>query len=415
MTVATLKDQLTRLADRGPIVDARFVVRRAIQIAAADEMLGDERVRHESRTPRELRLTATPGDRRARFRGLGVVAATLLIVAGGAGLFVLRSGVDSPSDGIATAPPTESLPTPPLDSASGPLLTTPVPAEVQPLVSISRAGWTITAFSGFRPVTTQSAPTQCPGCGAARLILAATGSPLGGALFTAWTVDGSYDLNQLDSPVLIGSIAGRATSRGADTSAAQNRMTIAWPLGVNRTAFVDASGLPDAQVIEMAAALTFESEVPAMPARPPGFDVVDPARPGRSVEAYLKFANGESEIELVATNAGVRGLLDWRHPGGHLLLREMQSRAVDGATVVIDQAPLGESPILALDAYWVAGGWGYTAVGHIFESEAEFLEVLTDLRLTDPSTFSAATAGLAPFQLDGFTSPTGWLMEAAQS
>ncbi|HWL41539.1 MAG TPA: hypothetical protein VNQ73_01250 [Ilumatobacter sp.] len=415
--MATLEDQLTRLAERGPVVDPRFVVRRAIQIAANDDddVLGEARTRRDA-PARHSRMLATPRPRRrSRSRLLSTAAATVLIVAGVAGVFYLRSGLESPAgDGTASAPPIESDPGRAVDPTNGPLLATPVPADVQPLVSVDRPGWTIAAFSGFQPVTAQRPSTECPGCGATRLILAADGAPVGGALFTAWTLGADHDPDQLDTPVTVGTIPGRAASRASGTPTAQNRMTIAWPVGPGRTAFVDASGLSNAQVIEMAAALTFESEVPAMPARPPGFHLVEPPTPGTVVEVVLNVTDGPRSIELYATNGGLHGLIDWRNPSGHLMFRELQPRVVDGVTVVVDQPPAGEQPIVALDADWIAGGWGYKAVGHMFDSQDEFLEVLGDLRLTDHATFSAATAGLTPFTIEGVT-PTAWQSETAGS
>jgi len=347
---------------------------------------------------------------------VGAAAATVLIVAGIAGVFYVRSGMESPaSEGTASAPPSELVPIPPVDPTDGPLLATPVPPDVQPLVSMSRPGWTIAGFSGFQPVTAQRPSARCPGCGATRLVLTADGSQFGGALFTAWTLEAYYDLDQLDTPVAIGAIPGRATSRGTGTPAAQSRMTIAWPLGPGRTAFVDASGLSDAQVIEMATALTFDSEIPVMPARPPGFQQIDTPGPSSVVEVHVNLTDGPRSVELYATNAGMHGLVDWRNPAGHLMFREMHPVVVDGVTVVVDLPPADEQPIVAMDADWITGGWGYKAVGYMFDSQAEFLEVLSELHLTDHATFAEATSGLTPFALNGFSSPTGWTSEVAGS
>lgn len=425
MTMATLEDQLTRLAERGPTVDSRFVVRRATQIAAdADPARDGGRSRrtpvHASgstfgpaggRAPRaslfHRSLRPSPG-RHRWVRPVSVAAAIALVAAGLAGLVHLRARTGSPPSPVASVPG-------PLDPVGGSLLTTPVPSDVQPLVSMARPGWTVDGFSGFQPVAPRGPSATCPGCGAQRLVLAADGPQPGGALFTAWTIAADYDLDRLDTPVSIGAVGGRANSRGSGTPTAENRMTIAWPLGPGRTAFVDATGMSDAQVIELATSLTFDADVPVMPARPPGFHLVDAPAAATAVEAFVSLTDGRHGIELIATNAGVSGLLDWRYPGGHLMYRATQPRQVDGAAVAVDLPPAGERPIVAQDVYWVAGGWGYTAVGHLFDSEADFLAALADLRLTDHATFSATTADLAPYPLDGFTSPTGWTSEAAGS
>jgi hypothetical protein len=415
--MTTLQEQLGRLSERGPVVDPPFVVRRAVQLASADVVSDRIPAGRSSLASRRLHVDA--GDpiieRRPqpRPRTFGMVAAAVVAVAGMAGVFYVRSGVESPTgDSLPTASSPESIPGTTVvgtlyPTTSGPLLTTPVPAKVPPWVSIARPGWTIETTTGFQPVAAQPASAACPGCGATRLVLAADGPLFSGPLFTAWTLDDDYDLNQLDSPVTIGAIAGRANSRAEGTPTALNRMTVAWPLGPGRTAFVDASGLPNEQVIEMATLLTFESAIPVMAAPPAGFRQIDAPVPGPTTEFYLTLTDGRSVIELSATNAGLHGLVDWRTPG-HVLFRELKPHVLDGTTIAFDAHPAEERPIVALDAYWVAGGWGYSIVGHIFNSEAEFFDVLSDLELTDAFSFNAATADAQTPILEGYSSSTGW-------
>jgi hypothetical protein len=96
------------------------------------------------------------------------------------------------------------------------------------------------------------------------------------------------------------------------------------------------------------------------------------------------------------------------------MFRPLLPVVVDGVTVVVDRPPTDEQPIVAMDANWVAGGWGYKAVGHLFASQDEFLQVLGELNLTDHATFAAATAGLTPYSIEGVV-PTAWPSESAGS
>jgi hypothetical protein len=411
--MTTLHEELTRLAERGPVVDPAFVVRRAVQLASDDVISERSAAGRGPFASRRLGVgNGDPLSQRRRPRTFGVAAAAVIVVAGIVGVFSVRSGLESPTGDSSPTQSAELLPDAtvqaPLDPATGALLTTPVPADVEPLVSIARLGWTIGSTTGFQPAPPPAASTACPGCGVTRLVLAADGPLFSGPLFTAWTIDADYDLNQLDSPVTIGAIPGRANSRPDGTPTALNRMTVAWPLGPGRTAFVDASGLPNEQVVEMAASLTFESTIPAMPARPAGFHEIDAPVPGTTTQISLNLTDGRSSIELYATNAGLQGLLDWRAPG-HVLFRELKPHVLDGATIAFDAHPAPERPIVALDAYWVVGGWGYLVVGHTFDSEAEFFDVLSDLQLTDAITFAAATADAQTIpQFEGMSSSTGW-------
>ncbi len=91
-----LENDLRRLAERGPIVDSRFVVRRAMQRVANDPTgTSDEHANAPgfTRLMLDRDLVETP---RQYSRILGLAAAAVLSVAGVAGIIYARSGVSSP-------------------------------------------------------------------------------------------------------------------------------------------------------------------------------------------------------------------------------------------------------------------------------------------------------------------------------
>lgn len=121
------------------------------------------------------------------------------------------------------------------------LLTTAVPSDVRPLISVDQAGWAVSGFSGFNPVAGTTPSATCAGCGATRLIVASDGPLFSGPIFTAWTLDDDYDVTQFDWPITIGTTPGRFSgSADGTTPAAKNRVRVVWPLSPGRTAFVEA-------------------------------------------------------------------------------------------------------------------------------------------------------------------------------
>lgn len=91
-----LENDLRRLAERGPVVDSRFVIRRAMQRASHEPSGGSaERVSGPG-TVRVLVNRDPIENRRHAPRFLGLAAAAVLSVAGVAGIFYARSGVSSP-------------------------------------------------------------------------------------------------------------------------------------------------------------------------------------------------------------------------------------------------------------------------------------------------------------------------------
>ncbi len=67
---------------------------------------------------------------------------------------------------------------------------------------------------------------------------------------------------------------------------------------------------------------------------------------------------------------------------------------------------LGSTESSALDQY----PSDLDHLGHVFDSEADFFDVLSDLQLADNTTFAAATANATTIDLEGlsFSSTTGW-------
>jgi len=324
------------------------------------------------------------------------IAAGALLVAGLGAVVVSNSGQE-PRAVLSTAGSVPESVTfnRSVDTTVGSLLTTAVPSTVQPLISIGQPGWTVENFTGFQ--STDAEPTaDCAGCGATRLIVAADGPLFGGPIFTAWTLEDSYDVAEFDWPVTIGSATGRFIgSVDGAVNAAQNRVRVVWPVGPGRTAFVDAAGFTNQQVFEMAATLTFESTVPTMAAPPAGFSVKSADRDaGPSQQMVLQFVNGDENIEVIASSAGLLGLLDWKSVAPNPMSAWVP-RDISGVTVAFDHSDANPSPrLLGLSASWVAGGLGYMVIGNVFSSEAEFLDVVASLQLTDSATFGVATANV---------------------
>ncbi len=335
--------------------------------------------------------------RRTRQHRTLSVAACVIAVAGFGALMVTNRGqeprtVVSPA---ATTSPASAVEAPP-DTTSGSLLTTAVPSAVRPLISVDQPGWAVSGFSGFNPVAGTTPSATCAGCGATRLIVAADGPLFSGPIFTAWSLDDNYDVTQFDWPVTIGTTPGRFIgSADGTTPAAMNRVRVVWPLSPARTAFVDAAGFTNEQVFAMAASLTFESAVPTMADPPAGFSVKpSPRDPGPTTQQMiLGLTNGDLNLEVIATSSGLQGLVDWKSIAPDPISAWVP-REVDGVTVAFDHSDPTPSPrLLGLSASWVVGGWGYMVIGNVFTSEAEFLDVVASLRLTDDATFAAATAG----------------------
>jgi hypothetical protein len=170
---------------------------------------------------------------------------------------------------------------------------------------------------------------------------------------------------------------------------------VVWPLSPGRTAFVDAAGFTNDEVFAMAASLSFESAVPAMADPPAGFSVKPaPRDPGPTTQQVIMgFTHGDVNLEIIATSSGLQGLIDWKSIAPNPMTSWVP-REIDGVTVAFDHSdPTPPPRLLGLSATWVAGGWGYMVLGNVFTSEAEFLDVVASLQLTDTARFAAATAG----------------------
>ena len=347
-------------------------------------------------------------------RTLGVAAALITVAGLGAALILTLNRGGDDSAPVATDVPTTTV-SAPADPAQRSLLSAPVPPGVQPMMVVDLEGWRVESYSAPRTIASAVPSATCAGCGASRLIIAADGPLFSGPVFTAWAINDDYDVNEFDWPVTIGATAGRFIgSQDGSIPASQNRVRAVWPLGPGRTAFVDANGFTNEQVFEMAATLTFDSAVPAMAQLPAGFsDVSTSSGAGFTEQFYNRFERGTTEvlgngspvIELIVSNGGIQGLLDWRNPGG-LFGSWGEARTIDGVTVILDREPdPNEPPILTISATWVVGDWNYTAIGHVFETEAEFLSAIASLKLTDESTYTSAIAAAPRGEL-GLLTPT---------
>jgi hypothetical protein len=351
---------------------------------------------------------------RSPHQTLSVAAALIIVVGLGAALVLTLGRGSDETVPVATATPTTAVAAP-ADQAGGSLLSTPVPAGVEPMVVVGRDDWTLEGYAGPRSIASIVPSATCAGCGATRLIVAANGPLFSGPVLTAWSINDDYDVNEFDWPVTIGASAGRFIgSQDGTIPAHRNRVRVVWPLSPGRTAFVDAYGFTNEQVFEMAATLTFDSSIPVMADLPVGFSVVStPTGAGFTEQIYNRFVGGPIDaeadgisvpvIELIVTNGGLQGLLDWRNPGG-LVGSWGEPRTIDGVTVLLDrETDPNEPPILTISATWVVGDWSYTAIGHVFQTEAEFLDVIASLKLTDEPTFANATSIAHTYEFETLT------------
>lgn len=377
----TLPDQLSRLAQRGPVADPRFVVRRALHDAAGDG-------------PPPYRMSHTQPTRpRRRPRRFLAIAVTVLVITGAAGLLAARDR--------RAAPATGSLPTatvdPPADSVPAPnaLLDTQLKADDRPLVMFDRPGWTVDTFYRATPVEPMVGSAACPGCGEARLVVAADGPLLAGGVFTAWVLTESYELiGQLDAPVTIwDGVAGGASTSPTGTPLDQSWTTLAWAIADGPgapIAIVDARGLPYDQVVAMAQALTFGQSI-ELPEVPAGMRVV--SRPEwtapRAQITFVAFTDADrwKGLQVLATNRGVQALFDWQYWAfGDLIGGDWETRTIGGTTVAFDWSD--ENGVEWGTAWWVAGEWAYRVDGPRFGAD-EFAAAIAELHLVDQATFDA--------------------------
>jgi hypothetical protein len=128
-----------------------------------------------------------------------------------------------------------------------------------------------------------------------------------------------------------------------------------------------------------------------MASPPSGFSVQAEAAPSGTMEVVgLKFVNGERIVRVYGTNLGMQGVFapeGPHNPMGSTFTR----RQVDGVPTAFFSQTEDAAPTAGVFVTWVAGGWGYTAAGWMFESNADFLDVLSSLQLTDAATFAAVT------------------------
>lgn len=347
----------------------------------------------------------TRGRTRPQRRWVAAAASVVLLAGGAVGIASLSS---RSNDVAPVTSPVEKQPTMP-DPSSGAALTTPVPADVQAMVLPSLPDWRVEATSGFAPVDTEPSPA-CPGCGGDRLVLVDEHG-VAGSVFTAWSVDFETDLSAFDNNVMVGNASGSITTSPSGTPLRDTRVTVAWPLGDGPgalTAYVDAKGFSVEQVVEWASLLSWEGTVPTLPARPAGLVAVD-APVAEPVVVYSTFTDGQRVVELYAINTGIHGLVaDWGSVG-QLLHWSTEPRIVDGVELAFDPPEsVEERPILAVTAMWTAGDWAYSAIGHVFDSEEDFLDIVRSLRLTDSASYAAATADAHPAVLPEWTTTTGW-------
>jgi len=341
-----------------------------------------------------------------------LIAASLVAIAGVGAALALTVGhgedVDVPK---ATVTPTTTVAVQATPIDGGSLLTTEVPAGTQPMMVLDRPDWALDGYAGAGPVHSAGPSATCAGCGVTRLIVAADGPLFSGPVFTAWILNDDYDITQFDAPVMIGATEGAFSGSDSSTPAAQNEVRVVWPIGPGRTAFVEAAGLSNEQVFAMAATLTFDTAVPILPNAPAGLSVVPtPSGVRLTTQIYDHFGSGTPYsdqygapgLELIVTDGGLQGLFDWRNPGRPLGWGV--PRTINGTTVLLDRDPdPNEPPILTIEATWNVGTWNFLAIGHVFATEAGFLDAVAGLRITDAASFAAAVDPVSTYSLSTLT------------
>lgn len=341
-------------------------------------------------------------------RHVALVAAAIGIVAGAGVLWAAGRGpapegsppaAESPAAGDASAPAADA-PVAAFDPTTGSPLTAAMPAGTPPLVVAD--GWAYSSYTGVQPYSADPPSAFCPGCGADRLMVAADGPLFSGPLFTAWVAPVAYEPADMDWPVTIGGVEGRFMgATDPPFPADENRVTAMWPVGNDRTAYVDAVGLSNDDVFALAAALDTSGDRPTM-TPPAGFHLVDAHRPDGASFWYgtlddpVRTSTGMIRtLQVYATDAGLQALVDWRYPTGRLLIEGWTPQEIDGTTVAFHDATADPESAGNASAIWIAGDWAYVVVGQRFTSGDDFAAALRSLHLADQATFGAATAGAA--------------------
>lgn len=327
-------------------------------------------------------------------RIMPLTAAAALVALGVGGLVAVNarddSAVTQPAPPPASSQPAPSDAQPAPATASGPLLSTALDTTAAPFVVVDQPGWQLTGAYGqvSAPLTGGfEGSTVFIGDGPqydAPLFAATVGETTGPSDMTEVTVPAASTLLELGEPIEIAGTTGSVTVTETDEDSGLDGpvLVLFWPLDDGHIARVNSVRLTIDEAVAMANQLTLVDGSLTM-TTPDGYRAVDTPTGGDRRHVSYRWANGDTELELIAENRGMASLL------GRLAGEVRTTRVVDGIEVAYRPQP--DRP----GEYWVdwqAGDWSYYVIASGFPDDDTFFAALSSLNLTDAATFEASGA-----------------------
>lgn len=344
----------------------------------------------------ELRPGIPARDRRL----IPLAAATVLLVAGVVGMILVSDDGPDPVDRLPAVEPDVQA-----AAVGGQLLSTPIERSDIPYIAIP--GATVTyAFSDESPGFDSGFERIGAFVGA--------GPTYDAALLAAFVVDDGPSVESdaetegrtpateiLESMFdRVGDDVGEGTSvvevdvagrRGAaevrqmdvESQLAGPIVTLYAPLDDGTMLLVNATRLTVDEVAAIASSVVTGADGTTL-ATPGGYTALDPA-PSYPETTYVEYQYDFEgrRVQVNASNRGTEGLL------GRMMTEVRTNRVVAGHDVAY--RPLPDSPGRYW-ADWVVGDWSFYASVDGFDSEEQFLGVLSQLTLTDAATLDAQSA-----------------------
>jgi hypothetical protein len=323
--------------------------------------------------------TLATGDGRSRPYPV-LMAAAVVAIAGVVGALVVMNGrgelspASSPSN-IPAAPVAAVGPT-------GPLLSTALPGDAVPYI-VAGDGWQLT------DVYANVGPLLVGGFEGATVFVG-EGPTFDAPIFAATVVDQPQDGSSIDTLMSEGdpvAVAGVTGSVYLDrTGSSDPFVTMFWRLDDTRYARISAKGLTVDEAVAFADRLTLDGARLVMDT-PDGYRaLVTPPVTGSRRSINYRFSDGTREIDLNGDNRGVADLLSQG-----VIADDTTTRTVNGVELAFRVENDGTT---VNRIFWLSGDWSFYVIAEGFTDEAELLDVVASLTLTDPATFAAAGPGL---------------------
>lgn len=318
---------------------------------------------------------AARGDSSRPYQFVSMAAALLAVVGLGGALIVMRGSHEvPPASSPQNTPANETAP-------AGPLLSTALPGDAVPYVVIGD-GWQLTdVYSSVGPLLV--------GGFEGATVFVGEGPTYDAPMFAATVVDQPEDGASIDTLISEGEpveVAGVTGSMYVDRAATTDPfLTLFWPLDGTRYARVSTKGLTIDEAVAFADRLTFDGARLVMDT-PAGYrPMTTPPTPGTRRAINYRFSDGTREIDLNGDNRGVANLLS-----SGVIADTTVTRTVNGVEV----AARADNDGITERVSWLSGDWSFYVIAEGFTDEAELLDVLASLTLTDPATFTAAGPSL---------------------